>query len=98
MTQHADTKLSNPNNPPPPPHVAPYTNQAPPMLLTKKYLVERMGCLKPCGVANLTRFYKNVLTHEVLFQIGLSQRDVRRAGFTTFNREQSIKLTQILAL
>lgn len=70
----------------------------PPALITKKWLCWRLDLVRANGRPKYPTLYQKVLTPEVLSVIGTSEREIRRLGFTTFNREQTVALIRILAL
>ena len=100
MNEHFDTQraaLHNGQQAHTPPKGTAPTEAVPP-LLDKKYLAGRMGCVMPGGAVNRRRLYQQVLTADVLAHIGLTAADVRRSGFKTFTREQSVLLAEKLCL
>lgn len=73
--------------------------EVPPAFITKKWLCWRLDLIHlPCGRPNYKALYQLALTPEVLSAIGTAEGAVRRRGFTTFNREQTVALIRILDL
>lgn len=69
-----------------------------PPLISKKYLCIRMELVMPGGQCNYQALYRQVLTDAVLAACGLTPQQVRQRNVKTFNREQSVKLKEVLAL
>lgn len=81
---------------------AKHTNQAPdfdaPLLISKKWLCWHFRLVHPGGKCNYPALYQWILTPDVLAAMGLSTDQVRRPEFKTFNRVQTVRLIELLAL
>lgn len=72
--------------------------QAPPPLISKKWLCHRLKIIFPSGSPNYVQLYTKVLTPDVLERLGCSIEEIRRRDFKTFNRVQTCALIRILEL
>lgn len=71
----------------------------PPPLITKKWLCVRLDLVQfPGGRPKYKALYSKVLTPEVLSALRVTENEVRRVGFKTFSREQTVALIRILDL
>ena len=80
------------------PSRTPHTPDAPPPILTKKWLAFRFGCQYPAGNFNYKRLYRLVLTVEVLAEIGYTPESVKGPRVVEFDAVASRKLIKILDL
>lgn len=77
------------------------TYQAPadaPPLISKKWLACRFNLMSPAGSVDYKGLYRKVLTPDVIQEMGLTIEQVRRSDVRTFDRQQTIKLIEILSL
>lgn len=74
------------------------TTEAPPGLITKKWLCARFGLIRQDGSVYYHGLYSKVLTPEVIEQMGCTIEQIRDTRLRTFNRVQTLKLIEILGL
>jgi len=74
------------------------TVQAPPRIISKKWLCATFGCQFPGGRFNYRRLYRVVLTEPVLVAAGLDPQQVRCTTFREFDAVASAKLREILSI
>ncbi len=77
---------------------AKFTAQAPPRIISKKWLCATFDCQFPGGRFNYRRLYRVVLTSQVLTAAGLDPQQVRRTTFREFDAVASAKLREILSI
>lgn len=74
-----------------------YQEHIPP-LISKKWLCIRFGLMLPGGTINYRGLYKKVLTASVIAGMNSTQEEIRNAKLRVFDREQTLKLIEILGL
>lgn len=76
---------------------ATYQEDIPP-LITKKWLCIRFGLMRPGGTIYYRGLYEKVLTASVIAAMNSTEDEIRSARLRVFNREQTLKLIEILGL
>lgn len=74
-----------------------YHEQVPP-LISKKWLCIRFGLMCPSGAIYYRGLYEKVLTASVIAGMNCTEQEIRNARLRVFDREQTLKLIELLGL
>lgn len=75
-----------------------YHTEEVPMLISKKWLCIRFGLMRPGGTIYYRGLYEKVLTASVIAGMNCTEQEIRNARLRVFDREQTLKLIELLGL